>query len=63
MDYIENPDLCAAVMFARKLIKTRRFWPPLAIWKAARFYGVNESDVVNHVGQVAGTVAGRKKDQ
>ena len=63
MDYIEDRDLYMAVMFARKMIRSRRLWAPLAIRKAARFYRVNTSDVAHYVGQVGGTVAGRKRDQ
>ena len=60
MDYIENQDPYKAVMFARKMIRIGRSWPPLAIQRVARFCHVNPSDVAHYVGQVGGTVAWRR---
>ena len=49
-DYIPDKDLYAAVMFARKMI--RQGTPAgLANYKAARYYGVDSSDVAHFVGQ------------
>lgn len=50
MDYIDDKDLYAAVMFARKLM--REGVPGgLAVYKAARYYGVDQSDVARYASQ------------
>jgi hypothetical protein len=65
MDYIppqpngKNP-LYAAVMFARELMRDGQS-PDYANGWAARKYRVKRSDVAHYTGQVAGTVAGRRR--
>jgi hypothetical protein len=60
MDFIPNKTLLSAVMFARRMI--RQGTPPgLANYRAAKYYHVPVSSVAYYVGQVAGTVKGRKK--
>lgn len=54
-DYISDKNIFAATMFARKMISDGTA-PGLAIYKAARYYRVNESEVAKYVGQHAGRV-------
>ena len=60
MDYINDKSVYAAVMFARKMI--RKGTPaPVAIRRAANYYHVDVRSVAHYVGQVGGTVAGRRR--
>ncbi len=60
MDYIPDPNLFAAVMFARRMI--REGLPAgVANHRAANFYGVSVHDVAHHVGQVGATCARRRR--
>ena len=60
MDYIPDPTLYKAVMFARQMIREGK--PPgVANTRAAGYYGVEVSDVARYVGQAGGTQAQRKK--
>jgi hypothetical protein len=52
MDYIGDKSVFAAVMFARKLIRGGMS-PGLANARAAKYYGVQVSDVAKYVGQHA----------
>lgn len=53
MDFIDDKDLYAAVMFARKMIRQGK--PAgLANYTAANYYGVDMADVAHYVGQAAG---------
>lgn len=60
MDFIKDKTLFKAVMFSRHMIRegTR---PQLAHHRAARYYGVDPSDVARYVGQAAGTYSHRKR--
>lgn len=49
MPYIEDRDVYAAVMFARRL--RREMSTPLAVHKAAKYYGVAQADVAYYMGQ------------
>ena len=50
VEYIEDKDLFKAVMFAKKMINSGQ--PAgLAIYKAARYYGVDQSEVARLAGQ------------
>jgi len=60
MDYIADPDLYKAVMFARTMIREGK--PPgVAISRAADYYGVETADVARYVGQAGGTCAQRRR--
>jgi hypothetical protein len=60
MDFIPDPKLYAAVMFARKMI--RGGTPPqIANSRAAEYYAVSASDVAHYTGQTAGRVAAIRK--
>lgn len=59
MDYIEDKDVYKAVMFARKM-KQEGMSMGLAIYKAARYYGVNQQDVAHYMGQLGGNVNSAK---
>lgn len=50
MEHINNKSLYAAVMFAKKMIRGGMAGG-LAVYKAARYYGVSESDVAYYVRQ------------
>lgn len=60
MDFIPDKNLFKAVMFSRDMIRggTR---PQIAHHRAAKYYGVNPSDVARYVGQAAGTYAHRRR--
>ena len=60
MDYIPDPELYKAVMFARKMI---RDGTPAGIanTRAANYYDVDVSDVARHVGQAGGTYRHRRR--
>lgn len=60
MDYIPDPTLFKAVMFARKLMRDG-VPPPVANVRAANYYQVQVSDVAHHTGQTGGTHAHRRK--
>jgi len=62
MDYIDDKTVYAAVMFARRMI--REGTPAaVAIRRAANYYGVYVSSVAHYVGQVGGTVSGRRRQR
>jgi len=54
MDYIPNKTLFKAVMFSRKMIRDG-LPAGLANCRAAKYYGVNSSEVARYVGQVGST--------
>jgi hypothetical protein len=59
MDYIPDKTLFKAVTFALKMM--REGTPPaVANTRAARYYGVEVSDVAHYTGQAAGTCSGRR---
>jgi len=58
MDYIADKSVFKAVMFARKLMRNG-IKPGLANYKAAKYYGVNTSEVAHYVGQVGGNCSQR----
>ena len=55
MSYIKDKDVYKAVMFARKM---RKDGVPtgLAIFKASRYYKVDQTDVAHYMGQLGGNV-------
>jgi hypothetical protein len=60
MDFIPDPDLFKAVMFARRMIQEGT--PAgVANTRAARYYRVEVSDVAHYVGQAGGTCRQRKR--
>lgn len=55
MEYIEDKDVFKAVSFARKLY--REGVPiGLAVYKASRYYHVDQTDVAHYMGQLGGNV-------
>lgn len=62
MDYIPDPTLYRAVMFARKMIRDGT--PPgVAISRAAGYYKVNVTDVARYTGQTGGTLSHRRRER
>ena len=55
MDYIKDKALYKAVMFARLMIR-KRTSPQTAIYRAAKHYNCNITDVAHYVGQAAAGV-------
>ena len=55
MPYIKDKDVYKAVMFARKMHKDGMN-AGLAIYKASRYYKVDQSDVAYYMGQLGGNV-------
>ena len=55
MPYIKDKDVYKAVMFARKMYKDGMN-VGLAIYKASRYYKVDQSDVAYYMGQLGGNV-------
>lgn len=53
MDYIPEAQVFKAVMFARSMIRNGER-PQIAIYRASRYYKVNQSKVAHYVGQVGG---------
>lgn len=60
MDFVPDPNLYAAVMFARKMIREGK-QPRIANSRAAKYYGVSVSDVAHYTGQTAGRIAAVRK--
>jgi hypothetical protein len=60
MDFIPDPTLYKAVMFARHMIREGK--PAgVANTRAANYYGVDVTDVARYVGQAGGTSAQRRR--
>ena len=60
MDYISDPDLFKAVMFACSMIR-KGTYPGTAFSRAAGYYNVDYEDVAKYVGQRGGTYAHRRR--
>lgn len=62
MEFISDPNLYKAVMFARRMIG-KGTPPPLAISKAARYHGYATGAVAHYVGQAAARIKNRRPRQ
>jgi hypothetical protein len=62
MDYIADPTLYKAVMFARKMIREGTS-PGIANTRAAQYYRVAVAEVAYYTGQAAGTCAQRNRSK
>ena len=60
MDYIADPTLYKAVMFARQMMREGT-QPSVANCRAAQYYHVPVPQVAHYTGQAAGTCAQRKR--
>lgn len=61
MDYIPDPDVYKAVMYARDMIR-KGVKPQIAIRKASFHYHVDAKDTAHYVGQCAGRKASERRD-
>jgi len=60
MDFIPDRILFKAVMFARRMMR-EGVPPPLANYKAARYWRVRVRDVAHYTGQVGASCARRRR--
>ena len=60
IDYIPDPALFKAVMFALRIMRVGTT-PAIANTRAAEYYGVSVPDVAHYTGQAAGTCAHRRR--
>ena len=60
MDFIDDKNLFAAVMFARRMIREGTS-AGIANSRAAKYYAVSISDVARYVGQAGGTCRQRRR--
>lgn len=61
MDYISDPDVYKAVMYARKMIR-EGVKPPIAIRKASFHHHVDMKEVAHYVSQCAGRKASERRN-